>query len=76
MRWSRRFACWPASASVHDMTDHVVSLTASGPPETVLPEAPAAQRHALAQAIAIADPDERRTALAAVVAGDPAWPDA
>lgn len=58
------------------MTDHVVSLTASGPPETVLPEAPAAQRHALAQAIAIADPDERRTALAAVVAGDPAWPDA
>lgn len=57
------------------MTDHAVSLTPSGPPETVLPEASAALRHALAQAIAVTDPDERRRAVSDVVATDPAWSD-
>lgn len=41
-----------------------------GIPETVLPEAPATVRHALAQAQGLPD-DERRAAIAAVVAGDP-----
>lgn len=52
-----------------------VSLNPSGPPETVLPDAPAEARHALAQASQMPSVD-RREALAAVVAANPRWSDA
>jgi hypothetical protein len=47
-----------------------VSLTPSGPPQTVLPEEPPELRHQLEQARALAS-DERRAAVAAVVAAHP-----
>jgi hypothetical protein len=47
-----------------------VNLTPSGPPETVLDPEPAEARHALAQALKGPE-DERRAAIAAVVAR---WP--
>jgi tetratricopeptide (TPR) repeat protein len=57
------------------MSEHSVSLSSSGPPETILdpepPDARAALQHALAQA-----PDERRDALAQVAARWPACLDA
>jgi hypothetical protein len=57
------------------MSEHPVSLSASGPPETILdpepPDALVALRHALAQA-----PDARRDALAAVAARWPTFLDA
>ena len=52
------------------MSDLPVNLS-SGLPSTVLPEADAPLRHRLAQALA-APPDERREAVAAVVADHPA----
>ncbi len=52
------------------MSDAPVSLTPTGPPETVLPAEPVEVRHALAQAVAAADTD-RRAAVAAVVAQHP-----
>ena len=47
-----------------------VSLTPSGPPETVIADEPATVREALQRALAQAG-DERRAALAGVVAGAP-----
>jgi hypothetical protein len=47
-----------------------VTLTPSGPPETVIAAEPAEARQALAEALSAAD-DERRAAIAAVVAR---WP--
>lgn len=55
---------------VDAMSDERPITMSSGLPETVLPEAPAATRHALAQAIAL-PADERRAAVARVVASDP-----
>jgi hypothetical protein len=52
-----------------------VNLTPSGPPQTVLPEEPAAARHRLEQALGL-PLDERRAAVAAVVADNPRWSDA
>jgi hypothetical protein len=52
-----------------------VTLTASGPPETVLDPEPAEALAALAEALA-APPDERRAAVAAVVARWPRFLDA
>jgi pimeloyl-ACP methyl ester carboxylesterase len=49
-----------------------VNLSASGPPETVLPTESAEARHRLEQAMALAEP-ERRSAVAAVVAANPRW---
>jgi len=57
------------------MPNQPVQLTPSGPPETVLdPESPAALA-ALAAALDAA-PDQRRAAVAAVVAGSPRFLDA
>jgi hypothetical protein len=47
-----------------------VSLSPSGPPETVLPEEPADLRHQLEQSRSLGT-DERRVAVAAVVAAHP-----
>lgn len=47
-----------------------VNLTPSGPPETVIAAEPAEVRQALAEAVA-ASGDDRRGAIAAVVAGSP-----
>ncbi len=52
------------------MSDAPVSLTPTGPPETVLPAEPAEVRHALAQAVAAPETD-RRAAITAVVAQHP-----
>jgi hypothetical protein len=52
------------------MSDAPVSLTSSGPPETVLDPEPASIRERLAAADALAE-GERRAAVAAVVADDP-----
>lgn len=52
-----------------------VSLTPSGPPETVIAPVPAVQSDALAAALAKPD-DERRAAIAAVVAEHPRYLDA
>jgi hypothetical protein len=52
-----------------------VNLTPSGPPQTVLPEEPVAARHRLEQALGL-PLDERRAAVAAVVADNPRWSDA
>ena len=52
-----------------------VNLTPSGPPETVLPDEPVASRHRLEQALGL-PADERRAAVAAVVADHPRWSDA
>lgn len=49
-----------------------VTLTPSGPPETVLPAEPTEARHRLQQALATPD-DARRDAVAAVVADHPRW---
>ena len=58
------------------MTDsRPVSLTPSGPPETVLPPEPPEVRHRLAQAMALPD-DDRRAAVAAVAAANPRWSEA
>ncbi len=46
------------------------------PPETVLPLPPRQSIEALATAVAVADPSERRDAVSAVVAGDPTFIDA
>jgi hypothetical protein len=56
------------------MSDQSVHLTPSGPPETVLDDEPAEARHLLAQALQLPD-DERRDAVAAVVAGYPRYLD-
>jgi hypothetical protein len=57
------------------MSDQPVHLTPSGPPETILPEPPAAAAAALADALA-APADHRRDAVAAVVAAHPRYLDA
>ena len=51
-----------------------VTLTPSGPPETVLDEEPAERRAALAAALALPEGD-RRSAIAAVVAAAPRYLD-
>jgi hypothetical protein len=56
------------------MSDRPVTLS-TGLPETVLPEEPTARREALAAALAIVDADERRSGVAAVVAGAPRFVD-
>jgi hypothetical protein len=48
-----------------------VSLSSSGPPETVLPDDPAELTAALAHARGVDDPAVRRAAVAAVVAANP-----
>ena len=58
------------------MTDRPVHLTPSGPPETRLDPEPAAVRDALAAASTLEAPEERRAAVAAVVAANPASLDA
>jgi hypothetical protein len=56
------------------MTDRPVNLTTSGPPETIIDDEPAALRHELAQALA--EPEEdRRAAVAAIVARNPRYLD-
>src|SRR5690606_30220009 len=57
------------------MSDQPVQFTPSGPPETVLPPAPAEAREALEQALALEDRDARREAIAAVVARFPRFLD-
>ncbi|MFV0308629.1 MAG: DUF3151 family protein [Desertimonas sp.] len=57
------------------MTEQRPIAMSSGLPETILPEAPAGDRHELAQALARPD-DERRAAIAAVVAARPRFLDA
>ena len=52
-----------------------MSLNPSGPPETVLPAEPPDARHQLQQASSRPD-DERRAAVAAVVAAHPRWSEA
>ena len=52
-----------------------VNLTPSGPPQTVLPEEPPASRHRLEQALGL-PVDERRAAVAAIVADNPRWSEA
>lgn len=52
------------------MTDSPVNMTPAGPPETVLPEEPAATLAAIDSALAL-DPAEARAALSDVVAR---WP--
>lgn len=52
------------------MSDHTVSFTPSGPPETVLAAEPRAIREALAAALD-RDASQRRAAVAAVVADAP-----
>ncbi len=47
-----------------------VTLTPSGPPETVIADEPEVVRSALTAALAL-DGDERRAAIAAVIAGSP-----
>jgi hypothetical protein len=56
------------------MSDQPISFSPAGPPETVLLPEPAEQREALAAALASA-PDDRRAAVAAVVAGNPRFLD-
>ena len=56
------------------MSDRPVSLTTSGPPETVLDAEPIAALEALASALARGD-DERRAAVALVVADHPRFLD-
>ena len=58
------------------MTDRPVHLTPSGPPETRLDPEPAAVRDALAAASTVEASEERRAAVAAVVAANPARHDA
>ena len=58
------------------MTDpRPVSLSSSGPPETILPPESPEVRHRLEQAMALPDA-ERRAAVAAVVAARPRWSEA
>jgi len=52
------------------MAEHPVNLTPQGPPRTVLPEEAADVRHLLARAATLSG-DERRRAVAAVVATNP-----
>lgn len=56
------------------MTDRPVSLTTSGPPETVLDAEPAAVLQALEDALATSG-DEQRAAVAAVVVDNPRFLD-
>jgi hypothetical protein len=56
------------------MSDQPISFSPAGPPETVLLPEPAEQREAQAAALASA-PDDRRAAVAAVVAGNPRFLD-
>jgi hypothetical protein len=56
-----------------DHSDQQPIQMSTGLPSTVLPEADAGLRHALAQAIAGDDP---RTQIAAIVAANPRWIDA
>lgn len=56
------------------MTDRPVSLTTSGPPETVLDAEPAELLAALEAALD-SDPDARRAAIAQVVAANPRFLD-
>ena len=56
------------------MSDNPSVNLSSGPPETVLPPRPSEQVAALQDALASAE-EERRAAVAAVVAGDPTFLD-
>lgn len=57
------------------MPEQPLAAPGPKPPETVLPAEPAPLRHALVQALAVADPAERRTAVAKVVAERPTFLD-
>jgi hypothetical protein len=57
------------------MPEQPLAAPGPKPPETVLDAEPAEVRHALAQALGTADLAERRTAIAAVVAGRPTFLD-
>ena len=53
------------------MSDSPVSLTPTGPPETILgPESPEADER-LREALALDDPDARRQAISSLLADDP-----
>lgn len=56
------------------MTDHPVNLTPTGPPETVLPPEPEEATTALAAAMEL-PPDQRKAAVAKVVAAHPRFLD-
>jgi Protein of unknown function (DUF3151) len=58
------------------MTDSPVNLSSAGPPETILDDEPADAVAALDDALARPDGDERRDAVAAVVARWPRYLDA
>ena len=57
------------------MSDAPVTITPSGPPETILGPEPTDALTRLATALALGDADERRTAAAAVVADHPRFLD-
>jgi hypothetical protein len=57
------------------MSSHDVNLSAQGPPETILVPEPPELTGALDDALAIADPDDRRAALVAIVAAHPTFLD-
>lgn len=57
------------------MTDAPVSMTPSGPPETVLPPEDPDATGRLAEALAVEDPASAREAVAAVVADHPRFLD-
>ena len=52
-----------------------IGLSTSGPPETVLPPAPAALREGLAAALNLGDDDSRRDAISELVAQNPKFLD-
>jgi hypothetical protein len=51
-------------------------MPTAAPPEVVLPAAPEGARTALTDALAVADPDDRRVAVSEVVAAQPTFLDA
>jgi hypothetical protein len=57
------------------VTDRPIGIHRGGPPETVLPDPPSEVTAALAAALAVTDPDARRTAVRAVVARSPQFLD-
>lgn len=59
---------------MHGMSDNPPVNLSSGPPETVIPSRPPEQVRELAEAME-APEDQRRAAVAAVVAGDPTFLD-
>lgn len=57
------------------MSDAPVSLTPTGPPETILDPEPTDALERLANALTLDEPDERRAAISAIVAAHPRFLD-